>query len=254
MSPSTTESSSLIHSSTTAAATTTVAGAGMVNASTEQIRTALTQGPMTFRVMAFIGGLAMIVSNGIVILHRLFSLQFSGAMIATYGVIFGVIISVLVGPLTCSKRMQASIRYYAKFLEFTWGRGALYIFVASLQISNFDILDWAVGGWMMFVGITAIYLGISTSRQLKLINVSVKSEEDLKKKWREADADSNDTLDIKELTQLTKNARLEMSCNEIAAVFSTLGRGFDERISFEEFYTWWRSDGAYGARGSIMSV
>jgi Ca2+-binding EF-hand superfamily protein len=76
----------------------------------------------------------------------------------------------------------------------------------------------------------------------------------LKKKWREADADSNDTLDIKELTQFTKNARLEMSCNEIAAVFLTLGRGFDERISFEEFYTWWRSDGAYGARGSSMSI
>jgi hypothetical protein len=248
MSTLTTESSSLIDSTTAAAAT--VAGVGMVNASTEQFKKALAEGPITFRVMAFIGGLAMIVSNGIAILNRIFSFQFAGAMIAMYGVIFGVVISVLEGPMSSSKRIQASIRYYAKFLKFTWGRGALYIFVASLQISNFNILDWAVGGWMMFVGITAMYVGISTSRQLKVLKFSAKSEEDLRDEWKEADADGNDTLDIKELTQFTKKARLQMSPNAIAAAFLAFDHDFDERISFEEFCMWWQEDGADGARGS----
>jgi hypothetical protein len=252
---STTESSSLIDSTTAAVAAVTVTGAGMLNASAEQIRKALAEGPMTYRVMAFIGGLAMIVSNGIAILSRLFSFQFAGAVIAMYGVMFGIAISFLEGPpVVYSERVLASIRYYAKFLEFTWGRGALYVFVGSLQISNFNIIDLAVGGWMMFVGITAIYLSITTSRQLRLLKSSVKSEEDLKKKWKEADADGSDTLDIKELTQFTKNAQLEMSRNEIAAAFLALDHDFDEKISFEEFYMWWQgADGAYEARGSMSA-
>jgi hypothetical protein len=144
--------------------------------------------------------------------------------------------------------MQTGIRYYAKFLEFTWGRGALYFFVGSLQISNFNILDWVVGGWMIFVGVTAICVGISTSRQLRLLKFSVKSEEDLKEKWKEADEDGSNTLDIKELTQFSKNAGLEMSRNEIAAAFMALDRNFDEKIAFEEFYMWWQDAGAVVCR------
>lgn len=248
---SSTESTALIDS--TAAAAAAVAGAGMVNASAEKIKKARAEGPMTYRVMAFIGGLAMIASNGIAILDRFFSFNFSGSLIAIYGVIFGIIISFLEGPIVCSKRMQTGIRYYAKFLEFTWGRGALYFFVGSLQISNFNILDWVVGGWMIFVGVTAICVGISTSRQLRLLKFSVKSEEDLKEKWKEADEDGSNTLDIKELTQFSKNAGLEMSRNEIAAAFMALDRNFDEKIAYEEFYMWWQDAGPCGADRS-MSV
>ena len=250
---SSTESTGLIDSSVAAAAA--VAGVGMVNASAEKIKKARAEGPMTYRIMAFLGGLAMIVSNGIAILDRFFSFNFSGALIAIYGVMFGIIISVLEGPIVvCSKReLQTAIRFYAKFLEYTWGRGALFVFVGTLQISNFNMLDWIVGGWMMFVGVTAICVGISTSRQLRLLKFSIKSEEDLKNKWKEVDADGSNTLDIKELAQFSKNVGLEMSQNELAAAFMALDRNFDEKITFEEFYMWWQNADACGADRS-MSV
>ena len=245
------ESTPLVSSSAAAAAA--IAGATMVNASAEKIQKERTEGPLTYRTMAFVGGLAMIFSNGIAILERFFSFNFTGCLIAIYGVLFGILISFLEGPLVCSRKFQAGIRYYCKFLEFTWGRGTLYFFVGSLQVSNWNMLDWAVGGWMMFVGITAIAVGISTSRQLRLLKFSVKDLEDLKLKWKEVDEDGNDTLDAKELTNFSKNAGLDMSRNEIAAAFLALDHNFDEKISFEEFYAWWQADGAYGV-ASGMSV
>lgn len=114
------------------------------------------------------------------------------------------------------------------------------------------MLDWAVGGFMIFVGFTAICVGISTARQLKLLKFSVKNEDDLKQKWAEADGDGNGTLDVKELTEFIKNSGLDMSRNEIAAAYLALDRNFDEKIAFEEFYMWWQNEGAYGNRS--MSV
>jgi len=169
----------------------------------------------------------------------------------TPGTFFGIVITILEGPRQCNSRLQSGVRYYAKFLEFTWGRGALYFFVGSLQISNWNMLDWAVGGWMCFVGITAISVGISTARQLRLLKFSVKEEKDLKAKWSKFDTNGDSFLDVKELTEFAKDSGLDMTKNEIAAAFLALDRNFDEKVGYEEFYMWWMSAGAYGAERGV---
>jgi hypothetical protein len=247
-----TEKSNLLLSPEATAAATT-AGAGFVNATAEKIQKARADGPLTFRMLGFIGGLAMIVSNGIAVLERFFSFNFTGAMIAVYGIMFGVIITMLEAPGPCSRRLQGGIRFYAKFLEFTWGRGALYFFVGSLQVSNWNMLDWAVGGFMMFTGVTAIGVGIAAAQDLRLLKFAVKDEDMLKAKWKEHDADGNDKLDVKELTQFVADAGVDMSRNEIAASFLALDKNFDDTIAYEEFYSWWTAAGTYGG-GSSMSV
>ena len=114
---------------------------------------------------------------------------------------------------------NSSIRYNAKFLEHTWGRGLLFFFCGSLQATNFNMLDWAVGGYMMFVGLTAIAVGIVTSRDLRVFKHSLKNEEDLKAKWKQYDTNGDGSLDIKELTVFIRESGVEMSGNEIAATF-----------------------------------
>jgi hypothetical protein len=224
------------------------AGTGLINASAEKIKKARSEGPLTYRVMAFIGGLAMIASNAIAILDRFFSFRFASAMIALYNTLFGILISIIEGPGVCSRRLGKGIRWYAKFLEYTWGRGMLYFFCGSLQISNINMLDWVVGGWMIFVGITAIFVGIAASRQLRLLKFSIKSEEDLKAKWKEFDTNGDEHLDYKELIAFIEAAGVNMSRNEIAATFMALDRNFDDRIAFEEFYFWWGNTDS-GTRG-----
>jgi hypothetical protein len=90
--------------------------------------------------------------------------------------------------------------------------------------------DWAVAGWMVFVVVTAIWVGISTNCQLRLLKFSILSKEDLKQKWKEFDEEC------------------AMSRNEIAAAFIALDRNFDEKIAFEEFYMWWQDVGAVVCR------
>jgi COPI associated protein len=225
----------------TAAATT---GVSFLNAAGAKIIQARDEGPLTFRMLGFIGGLAMIVSNGLAILERFFSFNFAGSLIAVYGVFFGVIIVMLEGPVPCKERMQSGIRYYAKFLEFTWGRGALYFFVGTLQVSNVNMLDWVVGGFMIFVGITAMGVGIAAARDLRLLKFSVADEAKLKEKFAAHDSDGTGTLDVKELTAFVRDAGVEMNRNEIAATFLGLGktRAIDDCDPFD------RSTSSHSAR------
>ena len=87
----------------------------------------------------------MILSNIFLIFGRLLTFNFTGAIISFYCVIFGVIIVLLEAHVVTSydeenseqsyingQKLQQIVRYYAKFLEFTWGRGLLYFFVGTL--------------------------------------------------------------------------------------------------------------------------
>ena len=125
------------------------------------------------------------------------------------------------------------------------------MFVGTLQASNWNMMDWAVGGWMCFVGITAIGVGVSTARQLTLLKFSIKDEMDLKTKWAKFDSNGDSYLDIKELTAFIKDSDLDMTSNEVAATFLAFDRNFDEKVSYEEFYSWWITAGTQGASRGI---
>lgn len=66
-----------------------VAGASILNEGAAKIKQATQNGPLSFRIMGFIGGVAMIVSNGLGIVDRFMSFNFTGSLIAIYGCFFG---------------------------------------------------------------------------------------------------------------------------------------------------------------------
>ena len=233
---------------TVAAAT---AGAQFVNQAANKIHRDRTEGPLTYRAMAFIGGLGLIATNVINGPSRFFSFHFAGAMISFYNFLFGWVIVFLEGP-GCGRCGGGRVRYFAKFLEFTAGRGIFYFFCGSLQVANVNMLDWAVGGWMVVTGVIAIGVGVTASRQLNLLRFSVKTEEELKEKWLQFDTNHDGYFDIKELSKFAEASGLRMTRNEVAASFLALDRNFDDRISYEEFYAWWSSDGGYGHQRSLV--
>lgn len=139
-------------------------------------------------------------------------------------------------------RFNGGVRYYAKFLEYTSGRGFFFFFCGSLQATNVNMLDWAVGGFMIFVGITAMIAGFMATRDMRLFKFSIRSEEDLKAKWKEFDTNGNGSLDVKELTKFIRSSDIEMTRNEVASVFMSLDKNFDDVITYEEFYFWWMGE------------
>jgi hypothetical protein len=82
------ESAPLISSSQAQVAA--AAGASVINAAGGKIIQATQDGPLSFRIMGFIGGMAMIVSNGLGIVDRFMSFNFTGSLIAIYGCLFGI--------------------------------------------------------------------------------------------------------------------------------------------------------------------
>ena len=120
-------------------------GADLLQASAQTIQQARQAGSNPFRSMAFGGGVAMIFSNTLSILDRFFSFNLSGALISMYGIIFGMLVILLEIPPNLSASQSGRIQlyralvvHYAKFLEYVWGRGSLYVFVGTLQISNLN--------------------------------------------------------------------------------------------------------------------
>ena len=252
----------------------------LINQSAAKIKKAQLEGPLTFRTLGFIGGLAMIVSNGLGIVDRFFSFNFTGSLLAVYGVLFGVlsklsgfhqavpvrgrpqgtfvltptqthhpilffvVVMLEMPTIWCLKtgRFNGGVRYYAKFLEYTSGRGFFFFFSGSLQATNVNMLDWAVGGFMIFVGITAMIAGFMATRDMRLFKFSIRSEEDLKAKWKEFDTNGNGSLDVKELTKFIRVSDIEMTRNEVASVFMSLDKNFDDVITYEEFYFWWMGE------------
>jgi hypothetical protein len=288
-----TESAPLLVTSAQATAVATI-GAGLINETSDKLKKAKADGPLTFRTLGLLGGLAMILSNGLGIFDRFFSFKFAGSLVAAYGLFFGIISKLLVERkwdyisswrklktvvgltshfiIHCcfyyivvllempsvgfckAKRLHSGIRWYAKFLEYVWGRGAFFFFVGSLQVTNFNLLDWAVGGFMMCVGVTAIFAGIATSRDLRLFKFSITNEAELKEKWDKHDVDKNGALDVKELTAFVEESGVDMTRNEIASTFLALDKNFDDTISYEEFFFWWMGEEQKGSESASYSV
>jgi Ca2+-binding EF-hand superfamily protein len=105
----------------------------------------------------------------------------------------------------------------------------------------------------MFVGVTAIIAGIATAKDLRLFKFSIKDEADLKEKWAMYDANGDGQLDVKELSLFIKESGVDMNQNEIACTYMALDKNFDEKITFEELFFWWKTADEKGNTGS-MSV
>lgn len=144
-----------------------------------------------------------------------------------------------------SRSNHILVQQQAKFLSSTWGRGLFSFFVGSLQFSNWNMLDLTVGGFMMILGCLAMGVSMATARGLKTLKVRIKDESTLKRKWKEHDVNRDGSLDVKELTAFLQDARVNMSRNEVAAVFLALDKNFDDRISYQELLEWWKSAGTH---------
>jgi hypothetical protein len=134
------------------------------------------KGPMSFRVMALCGGVAMVVQCFMGSLSKFFSFSPLQALIEVYCGIFGVMVVILEGQdYKFLSGFRATLQEHAKFLTFTWGRGMFYVFAGSLMVSQFNLFDLAVGGWMVFTGATSIIVGGATANKLTELKKSMVS-------------------------------------------------------------------------------
>jgi len=198
------------------------------------------RGPMTFRVMAFLGGVAMVLQCFMGSFGKLLSFSPLSALIEVYCGAFGVVVVILEGQdLAFLTKFRAMLNEHAKFLTFTWGRGCFYFFAGSLMFSQMNLFDMAIGGWMCFTGFTSIVVGQHTANKLTDLKRTLGSESVVKSKFKKMDKDNSGSLNSAELASLCSDLGSPLDHNELVAAISTMDVDGSGTISYEEFYGWW---------------
>jgi hypothetical protein len=215
------------------------------------VKALASQGPLGFRVLALLAGIAMSVQSGMGIFGKILSFSPLQALISAYCFLFGLT-AVILESATLSaslKPIREWIEANLKVLTLTWGRGVFYFFAGSLMFSLCTVFDFLVGGFMCFVGFTHIVVGRVTAGKLSALRSTLSSESVLKSKFEQYDVDGNGTLDKVELANLCNDLGSPLDHNELVAALLVLDKNKDAQISFEEFKAWWT-----GWDGSEMSM
>ena len=208
------------------------------------IKKNLSEGDWSLRLLALLGGLAMIVTSILGFIGNVLTLHWFSAVFEAYTFILGVIIVVLEssGKLSFFSRMENSLYKNALFLKYVWGRGVVYFIAGTIQISLRNAVEVIVGAFVCFVGVTYIVVGRRTARKLGEIRRGACSPEDLQEKFAQADLDGKGALTLDQFRQLTKSLGLDLNRRETEAAFMQIDYSHTGRLSYESVHTWWTQE------------
>jgi hypothetical protein len=197
-------------------------------------------GDNSLRVLAFIGGVALVIVAGYEIFGELLRFNIIGAVIEIYTLLIGVLVIILEGKNTfLSVGAVEKIHKYALFLKFLWGRGCLYFICGTLQLYLSNLLNILCGAYMCFVGVLFIFIGQRTAYKLRGLRKSLFTEAALHKKFAESDLDGDGGLNLQQFQNLILSLGLDLTRRETEAAFNHIHKSQSEKLCFEEFHQWW---------------
>ena len=202
------------------------------------------KGPLPLRVVAFLGGVAMIAASIIDAFHGVWHGDVIHIMVAVYVCIFGAMICILEGAEFLPSwiiAIQATLHDQARFLRFRWGRGVFFFFAGSLQFSHWSLLNIIVGGIMMVLGLISIGTGRRAADKLGELRKSIPDENALQRNFTAHDS-LNGFLSLQDFTSMVGSLGLEFGPNETEAAFAAIDIDNDGQISYGDFKTWWHEE------------
>ncbi len=141
------------------------------------IVTEIRSGNVSTRLIASIGGAAMVVSGTLSIIGDVLSLNFVNAIIQCYMILFGAIVVIIeMGLHGKYWKLGTIISKNARFLCFVRGRGAFYFFIGTLALSEWNLLRGVLGVYMMATGVGLVWFGYLADKKLERIHGAAKSE------------------------------------------------------------------------------
>eukprot|EP00536_Pseudo-nitzschia_multiseries_P013751 jgi/Psemu1/36260/gm1.36260_g len=143
-------------------------------------------------------------------------------------------------PMSLRGRIRSLLIRYLPIFRVLWGRGLLYIFTGSMNLTiTYYPYTFYTGCILMTQGIFAILTGTHAAYHLDRLRLSMTDSSFLWCKFVEADSDSDNMIDISDFSNLLWSLGLEMSDEYTYRVFLELDKDSDKRIVFPEFETWW---------------
>lgn len=218
--------------------------ASYVGAQATAIGHNIQEGHGSFRLLAFLASLAVIITSILDFLGGVLKINFTHVLLSIVVCIFAIIICILEGRehLPESLRMvQSKIYEQARFLRTIVGRGFFYFFTGLLQFSHWSFLNSISGAFMMFVGLLYVVVGRTTGKKLSEVRASIKDETALQVSFADHDSDNDGFLTQDDFNNMLQSMELQLNTNEQIAAFTAIDENDDGKISFDEFKTWWLS-------------
>lgn len=208
-----------------------------------QMRHLATDGPLSYRALAFAGGLGMIVTSLSDWFGEIYTSSYMKALISFYTLLFGILFSLLEIHLWATNEIMSKARAFiydqVRALRYLLGRGLLYVFAGTLQASQMNAIDIGSGGFMIFIGLLAIIVGKSTARRLNRLQNAIFDGSVIKRLFNQYDQDQDGHLTRKQFASFIRGIGLELGQNEFKNAFDEIDWDGDNKISYNEFRKWW---------------
>jgi len=204
------------------------------------------EGPLSFRILAFLGGIGMIVAGLIdIIADSIVTFNPAGLLVALYAFIFGILICAIEGKrFDIPDHIEKTAKFYFRILDYTWGRGGLYAFAGSLLHTQPSKVNVGVGVYMIFVGVVALISSLAAGKKLAEVREALDSKRELRNMFDMHDADGNGSLKPAEFAGLCSDLGVVVSYQELVACFNAIDKNDDDKVTYDEMVAWWRSWGS----------
>lgn len=206
-----------------------------------EFRRNLDEGSMSLRLMALLGGVAMIVVSSLGILGDILTFRWVAVIFQVYALAFGGVMLVLESgqQLSCFKRVEAGLFKQALFLRYVWGRGLIYFFAGTLMISLGNFFDLVVGLYVCLVGLIFIAVGRTAAKKLSDLRRSALSTSDLQEKFAMADTEGTGSLSLDQFRLLINGLGMDLTKREVESTFVLFGVN---RVTYDQFMQWWNNE------------
>jgi hypothetical protein len=219
---------------------------GFANGHLMRWKFAAEEGPAFIRIPAVLLALGCIVTTAypLVAFEDLWTIPLMICAVHTW--ILSLLIIVLearvIGirdPTNFRARIRGVITRYINVTRLVWGRGLLYIYAGSMNLTIDDNYVVYTAFPLMVLGVIAIGTGAHASYNLDRMKSSLTDEAFLWSKFEVNDCDNNNKIDVNGFAELLWSLGLEFDDVYTFKAFQQIDKNRDNKISFEQFKTWW---------------
>lgn len=144
----------------------------------EELKRNISEGSCSLKLLVFFGATAMIAASTVGFLYDLLNWHWFSGIFQLYTIFLGFLMILLEygREIRFFVQREKNLYKYAMFLKFIYGRGVLYFFAGTLQISLVNQVDDIIGGFVCFVGVVHILAGYNISRKQRAQRREVESD------------------------------------------------------------------------------
>lgn len=223
----------------------------------QEVKQNIHDGDWSLRLLALLGGLAMIAVSILGFIGHIVMLHWFSALFNVYVFILGILIVVLESGrrFAVFARLESDLYRNALFLKYIWGRGIVYFIAGSIQISLRDLVDVVVGLCVCAVGIMYIFIGRRASKKLEALRKSGDcTPAQMQEQFAIADTDGQGSLTQAQFKVMSDCLGMGLNPRETEAAFLYLDRSHTGRLTYESIQMWWGTESGTGTPTSPVTM